>query len=164
MVESEQLERVGRGVYIDPEHIDPAWASLAAATALKSDATLCLASALVYHDLSDEICWRTDIALPRGVRHPAGFEHVAWHSFDRDKFGVGRTSVVQDGLPLAIYSAERTIVDCFRLAYREGQDQSLTALRRWLRQRGSQPSTLLMMASQFPETKTRIRQALEVLL
>jgi predicted transcriptional regulator of viral defense system len=164
LVESEQLERVGRGVYVDPGRVDPVWVSLAAATAIKAEATLCLTSALVYHGLSDAIGWSTDIALPRGTRYPAGFDHVTWHSFGRGKFHVGRTAIVQDGLQLAVYSAERTIIDCFRLGYREGRDQSLTALRGWLKRRGSQPSTLLALASQFPETKTRIREALEVLL
>ena len=163
-VESGALERIGRGVFVDPDRIDPAWTSLAAATALKPAATLCLTSAVVHHELSDAIPFATDIALPRGARHPAGFDHVNWHSFDRDTFDVGRTLLEQDGLTLAIYSAERTIIDCFRLAHQEGTEQAHEALRRWLRHSGSQPSTLLDLATSFPKAKARVRQALEVLL
>jgi predicted transcriptional regulator of viral defense system len=164
LVESGELEKVGRGVFVDPERIDPAWASLAAATALKPEATLCLTSALVHHQLSDAIPFATDIALPRGARHPAGFDHVSWHSFDPDTFDLGRTLIEQDGLPLAIYSADRTIIDAFRLAHREGADQAHEALRRWVRRRGNQPATLLDLATSFPKAKPRIRHALEVLL
>lgn len=106
-----------------------------------------------------------DIALPRGVRHPAGFDRVVWHSFDPDTFEVGRTLLEQDGLSLAIYySAERTIIDCFRLAHREGRDQAYEALRRRVGRRGNQPSSLLDLATAFPKAKPRIRQALDVLL
>lgn len=164
MAASGELEKIGRGIFVDPERIDPAWASLAAATALKPDATLCLTSALVHHELSDAIPFATDIALPRGTRHPAGFDHVAWHSFDPDTFDVGRTLIEQNGLALAIYSAERTIIDAFRLAHQEGMDQAYEALRRWTRRRGNQPSALLDLATPFPKAKPRIRQALEVLL
>lgn len=164
LVEAGKLERIGRGVFVDPDRVDPAWASLAAASALKPAATLCLTSALVYHDLSDAIPLGTDIALPRGVRHPAGFERVNWHSFDPGTFEVGRTPLERDGLNLAVYSAERTIIDCFRLAHAEGVDQAYAALRRWIGKRGNQPSSLLDRATAFPKAKPRIRQALEVLL
>jgi predicted transcriptional regulator of viral defense system len=159
------LERAGRGVYVRAGALDPAWEALAAATAMRPEATMCLTSALVHHELSDAIPFAADIALPRGVRHPAGFEHVAWHSFDPATFAIGRQELsVGDGIMVAMYSPERTIIDCFRLAYREGHDQANAALRRWLTRRGSQPSTLLDMAAAFPKARTRLRHALEVLL
>lgn len=163
LVESGELERIGRGVYVDPKRIDPAWASLAAAYALKPEATLCLTSALVQHALIDAIPTTTDIALPRGLRHPAGFEFVSWHSFDPATFDVGREIIDMDGLELALYSPERTIVDTFRLAHLEGLDQALEALRRWTHQPGNHPAALLAVAASFPRTKDRIREALEVL-
>ncbi|HRC64707.1 MAG: type IV toxin-antitoxin system AbiEi family antitoxin domain-containing protein [Actinomycetales bacterium] len=165
LTESGELERIGRGVFVDPTRIDPAWTSLAAATALKPAATLCLTSALVHHGLSDAIAFTTDIALPRGSRHPAGFHHVSWHSFDPDTFHAGRTVTDQSGLMLAVYSAERTIIDCFRLAHHQGADQAYEALRRWVRQPGNQPSELLALAAaSFPRNLPRVRAALEVLL
>jgi hypothetical protein len=69
------------------------FAALAAATVVKPAATMCLTSALVYHGLSDAIPFTTDIALSRGTRHPAGFAHVSWHSFDASTFDVGRTEM-----------------------------------------------------------------------
>lgn len=172
MVESGELERMGRGVYIRPNLIDPAVAPLAAATAARPESTLCLTSALVHHDLSDAIPQATDIALPRGTRQPAGFRQVMWHSFDRATFDLGRTVMTstaqQDSraadLSLAVYSPERTIVDCFRLAHLEGLDIAHEALRRWVRRRGSSPAVMLQTAAAFPKAAPRLRQALEVLL
>ncbi|MCA1672091.1 MAG: hypothetical protein LC799_07775 [Actinobacteria bacterium] len=47
---------------------------------------------------------------------------------------------------------------------RRGEDEAYEALRRWLRRRESQPSTLLTMAGHFPRSVAPIRQALTVLL
>lgn len=160
-----EIERAGRGVYLRPEAIDPLFASLAAATAIRPEATMCLTSALAFHELSDAIPFGTDIALPRGARFPAGFAHVNWHGFDRATFDVGREHrTIAEGSRVAIYSAERTIVDCFRLMYREGAEVAYEALRRWLRRRGSSPSGLLQVARSFPKAEPGLRHALEVLL
>lgn len=165
LLEQGEIERVGRGVYIRPYVIEPAFTALAAATAIRGDATLCLTSALVHHDLSDAIPFASDIALPRGKRHPAGLANVSWHSFDPTTFQIGREPLeVGGGATAAIYSAERSVVDCFRLMYQEGGDVAYEALRRWLRRRGNTPAALLKVAASFPKALPRIRQALEVLL
>ncbi len=165
LLDREEIERVGRGVYVRPGAIPPAFTALAAATALRDDATLCLTSALVYHDLSDAIPFASEIALPRGAHQPAGLANVSWHSFDPKTFQIGREQIdVGGGANVAMYSAERTIVDCFRLMHQEGSDVAHEALRRWLRQRGNTPARLLNVARSFPKALPRIRQALEVLL
>lgn len=165
LLEQGEVERVGRGVYVRPEILDPAFMSLAAATALRGDATLCLTSALVHHDLSDEIPIDAAIALPRGVRHPAGLMDVSWHSFDQKTFEVGREYIdLGGGMIVSIYSAQRTIVDCFRLMHQEGSDVAHEALKRWLRQKGNTPASLLKVAASFHKSQPRLRQALEVLL
>ena len=163
MARSGELERIGRGVYIRPGELDPAVASLAGATAVKPAATMCLTSALIYHGLSDEIPLETDIALPRGTRFPAGFEHVTWHAFGQATFEVGRT-VMSEHPNLRVYSAERTIVDAFRLAHLESIDQAYEALRRWVGRPASSPAELLRTSGHFPRTVAVIRRALQVLL
>lgn len=164
MVDAGRLDRVGRGVFVDPTKINPILAILAGATAVRPAATLCLVSALVRHSLSDQIPQATDIALSRGTRHPAGFDHAAWHSFDPATFSIGREAFDAAGMTLHAYTPERTIIDCFRLAHLEGPETATTALKLWLRQRGHTPSNLLAMAESFPFARTRIRQALEILL
>ena len=165
LLEQGEIERVGRGVFVRPDVIEPALLSLAAATTIRADATLCLTSALVHHDLSDAIPFDSDIALPRGTRHPDGLANVSWHSFDPKTFKIGRMQVeAGGGLTVAIYTAERTIVDCFRLIHQEGSDVAHEALRRWLRRRGNTPAALLKVAASFPKAQPRLRQALDVLL
>ncbi|MDR2566037.1 MAG: type IV toxin-antitoxin system AbiEi family antitoxin domain-containing protein [Bifidobacteriaceae bacterium] len=161
-VEDGSLERIGRGAFVKVDSLDPSLVSLAAAAAVQSAATMCLTSALVYHELSDAIPAGTDIALPRGTRHPAGFSHVTWHSFDQATFGIGREPLEgQEGL--YCYSAERVIVDAFRLAYLEGRATAVGALKRWLSARGNYPAKLLETAKAFPKAYPAIRSALELL-
>lgn len=160
-----EVERIGRGVYLRPYTIDPAYETLAAATAVQPDATLCLTSALAHHDLTDTIPFTTDVALPRGTRHPAGFQYATWHSFDRATFELGREPVELDGgHEVFVYSAQRTIIDCFRLMHHEGSDVAHSALRRWLQVRGNSPAELIRTASAFPKALPRLRLAMEVLL
>jgi len=165
MLETGELERIGRGVFVRPGMIDPAIAALTAASLLQPQATLCLTSALVHHGLSDAVSGVCDIALPRRTRFPAGFKHVAWHRFDIATFEVGRIRLESDQeIPLFVYSAERTLVDHFRLAHREGADVANTALKHWLRIPGHHAASLLAIAAYFPRVLPRLRRTLEVLL
>ncbi len=114
MLDHGEIERVGRGIFIRPDLIQPTFTALAAVSAIHPSATLCLTSALTLHGLSDDIPTASDIALPRGTHRPAGVAHVNWHSFDPTTFSVGREHVdAGGGVRVAVYSAERTIVDAF---------------------------------------------------
>lgn len=127
-------------------------------------ATLCLRSALARHDLIDDIPAEIDVAVPRGSWTPEMTPPVRWRHFDADTFeiGRGRLDIGADG-GIGIYSAERSIIDAFRMRHLEGGEMAIEALKRWLR-RGGQPSELLRMARSFPRTLTAIRKALEILL
>ncbi|HET6338302.1 MAG TPA: hypothetical protein VFG30_34000 [Polyangiales bacterium] len=106
-----------------------------------------------------------NIALPRGTRIPATRARARWHSFDPQTFELGRESLKLDSkTTIGLYSAERSIVDAFRLRGREGHEMANEALRRWLRRPGAQPSTLLALAAKFRRALTPLRASLEVLL
>jgi predicted transcriptional regulator of viral defense system len=165
LLEEGKIERVGRGVFMKPDSLDPSHIALAAAATMHPEATLCLTSALVYHGLVDTIPRGSDIALPRGTRPPAGISHAIWHSFDKSTFGIGRAELQNDaGLHLYVYLPERCIVDVFRLMHLEGPDTAMMALKRWLTRPGSSASLLLKMARSFPKAEPSLRQTLEVLL
>lgn len=139
--------------------------NLAEAAARAPRATLCLTSALVHHDLSDAIPPAPHLALPRGTRIPSLSVTIAWHTFDATTFEIGRERLaVDDGLLLGVFTAERTIVDTFRLRHLQGDDEAYEALRRWLRRPDAQPASLLRVAERFPRAVGTIRHALEILL
>ena len=103
-------------------------------------ATLCLASALARHGLTDMIPAEIDIALPRGGRRPRTRAPVVWHMFSPNTYEIGRHEFrLTPSLALGIYDPERCIIDAFRLRHREGSELAVTALRRWLGRPAVQP-------------------------
>jgi hypothetical protein len=129
------------------------------------DATICLASALARHHLTDAIPAMTDIALPRGQRRPPTAAPVSWHTFATDTFELGRDTIqLTSRTIIGLYSAERSIIDAFRLRHREGPELAHEALRRWLRQGEGSPAELMRLAQHFPKASPALRSALEILL
>ena len=157
------IDRIARGIYSHPGfEADPDLVEIAIRA---PKATLCLTSALAYHDLTDDIPLAINVALPRSQRPPKTEAPVTWHRFDTDTFDIGRTTTpVTDRLAIGIYSPTRTIVDAYRLRHLYGTEQAVEALKRWLRVKGNQPAALLEMASHFPKSAPVIRLTLETLL
>lgn len=155
-------ERIARGVYV-PAGAAADWDWLEAATR-RADATICLVSALAYYELTDMIPAALDIAIPRGARIPVGSPSIAWHSFDRATFDVGRGEISIPGTDLLIgmYSAERSIADAFRLRGDLGYELARDALKEWLG-RGGKPAYLVEVASQLPRARSPVLQALDFL-
>lgn len=166
LIESGEFERVAPGLFLRSGLTDDTTAAWIAIAAKRRDATLCLLTALSLHDLTDEIPARSDIAIPRGTQ-PVTVRHapIAWHRFDADTFSIGRTEhALPDGSTIGLYSAERALIDLFRLRHVWGSDLALGALKQWLRGRGNSPGSLLTMAEEFPKARPAIQHALEVLL
>jgi predicted transcriptional regulator of viral defense system len=157
------LERLGHGLYRKAD-APPADLDLIEIGLRAPEGTLCLASALSWHDLTDIIPARLDVALMRTRRPPRVRAPVRWHRFHEDTIDVGRTTIdVDGGLSVGIYSAERSIIDAFRLRHLEGEDMAIEALRRWLRQSRANPANLLAMARRFPKAEPSLLQALRIL-
>ena len=157
-----QITALSRGLYRKSDWLGDD--DLIEIAAKSPNATICLRSALARHELIDDIPSAIDIALPRGSWTPETTAPVRWRHFDRDTFDLGRESLDIGGdRSIGIYSAERSIIDAFRLRHLEGADLANEALKRWLR-RGGQPSDLLGMARSFSRVLTGLRKTMEILL
>lgn len=139
------------------------WDQLEAATR-RPEATICLLSALVHYDLTDAIPDALHVAIPRGLRAPVTDGAIRWHHFDAATFDLGREEMLipESSQHIGIYSAERTIADCFRLRSIVGYEVARDATKEWLR-RGGKPAELVRFASQLPRAKAPLLQALEAL-
>jgi predicted transcriptional regulator of viral defense system len=156
------IEAISRGVYRKAGAIGDD--DLLEIAAKSEAATLCMRSALAQHDLIDDIPAKYDIAIPRGSWAPQTHAPVRWRHFDKDTFELGRDQLaVDDDHSIGIYSAERSIIDAFRLRHIDGADLANDALKRWLLQ-GGQPSQLLRLSTSFPRSASAIRKTLEILL
>lgn len=156
-------DRIGRGVYLPADAPPLDWDRLEAATR-RPEATICLLSALAHYDLTDAIPDALNVAIPRGTRAPVTEGAIRWHRFDVATFDLGRDEVLIPGSSqhIGLYSAERTIVDCFRLRSSVGYEVARDATKEWLR-RGGKPAELMAFATQLPRARGPLLQVLEVL-
>lgn len=164
LLEAGSIERISRGLYRRTD-LPPTDLDLAEIAAKSELATICLASALAKYELIDEIPSRIDLAIPRTARLPKTDAPIRWHRFDPDTFELGRLHLTLDGedSEIAIYSAERSIVDAFRLRGQAGYEMANEALKNWLNLRGSHPVDLIKIAEQLPRATQPLASALSIL-
>jgi predicted transcriptional regulator of viral defense system len=146
----------GRGSSVDPD--------LLAVAARVPRAVICLASALVVHELTTQIPRTVDIALPPGGSSPR-FRHppIRVHRFGGASMTEGVTTRVADGVTIRCFNAEKTIADCFRFRNRIGLEIALEALRLY-RSRRKQDLPALMRYARIDRVDGVMRPYLEATL
>lgn len=107
-------------------------------------AVVCLISALAFHHLTTQIPSRVYLALPRDHKKP----RIDWPPTDfvwlRDpSYSAGVEHHMIDGVAVKIYSAEKTIADCFKFRNKVGVDVAVEALKDYLRRPHRAIPTLL---------------------
>lgn len=166
LIERGEYERIAPGQFLRTGATDDTTAAWMAIASKRPQATLCLLTALSIHDLTNEIPTRSNIAIPRGAKPLTAWSApISWHHFDPATFDIGRTEyALPSGRTIGLYSAERTIIDLFRLSHEWSSDLAIDALKRWLRVKGNSPSRLLTIAKSFPKGRPALQNALEILL
>lgn len=121
---------LGRGVYRLADAGEAEHPDLAIVAARAPDAAVCLISALSYHDITTQIPSSVHLAVPRGSYHGMTLSiPVTVYRFDSKTFNEGLETHRVDGMPLKIYCAARSVVDCFKFRNKIGLDIALEALR-----------------------------------
>lgn len=158
------LTELGRGLYQKANTSPTAELDYVAVKKLAPSGTICLNSALSYWDLTDEIPRRIHIAVPRNTHRPQiSYPPVKVHEFDAETFELEQRDIETPGGDFTIYSAERSIVDAFRMQKAIGRDQALAAIRRYMDWPRRDPNKLLRLATTL-RARTAVQQSLELLL
>lgn len=159
-----EFESIGRGLFRRTD-AEPAQLDFIEIAARTPNATLCLHTALAHHNLIDGIPPMIDVALPRGTRTPRTSKLARWHHFDAATFNIERQLMPLTGdLAIGLYTAERSIIDAFRMRGSAGRELGIEALKNWLRRKGARPAHLVDLAKGFPRALTPLEAALEILL
>jgi predicted transcriptional regulator of viral defense system len=127
-------------------------------------AVVCLISALDFHELTTQIPPRVTIALPRGARKPKiDYPPVQTVHMAPDAFEVGIDVHEINGLPVRVYSPEKTIADCIKFRRMVGIDVVQEALTRYI---GSTPLRVddLLRYARIDRVEKQLRRYLEVLV
>jgi predicted transcriptional regulator of viral defense system len=128
--DSGRIVELGRGLYRLAETGEAEHPDLALVGARAPDAAVCLISALSYHDITTQIPSSVHLAVPRGSYHGIRLPiPVTVYRFDSKTFNKGLETHRVGGMPLKIYSAARSVVDCFKFRNKLGMDVALEALR-----------------------------------
>jgi len=141
------LDAVSRGVYRLAEMPPLAEPDLVAVAARVPRAVIAVVSALHFHGLTNEIPHAVSIALPKGAARPRLTWpplHVYW--FSGALYTAGIETHLRDGVAVRVYSAARTVADCFRLRNRLGIEMAMEALRAGLEERAFTPAEVLKAA------------------
>jgi predicted transcriptional regulator of viral defense system len=138
---------LSRGAWRRADAPPTAHEGLLAVTLRSPHGTVCLLSALDFHELTDDIPNVVHLAVPRDRPRPSiDYPPVQVHTFDADTFHLGREHVeVAPGETMAVYDPVRTVADAVRLRGQVGTDIAYGAARVLLNRRRSAARDLAAM-------------------
>ena len=163
LVSDGTVEKLGKGLYRLSAAEPTERETIAMVAAKIPNATMCLLTALSFHDIGTESPHEIWIAIDRKAHKPTHFParvRVIRYSGAMLTYGVMRS--VAQGVPFRVTSPARTVVDCFRYRNKLGLDVGLEALHDVLR---SQSATVdeIMRAAEICRIRTVIRPYLEAI-
>jgi predicted transcriptional regulator of viral defense system len=124
------IEKISRGVYRLAD-LPPLGNPDLVTTALRiPDGVVCLISALDFHEITTQIPHEIHIAIARNAS-PAKIEYppVRFYRFSDRAFTEGIQVHTIDGVPVRIYSPEKTVTDCFKYRNKIGLEVAIEALK-----------------------------------
>lgn len=141
------IEPVSRGLYRLTELPPAANPDLLAVASRFPEAVLCLVSALAWHQLTTQVPRRIHLAVARNARLPRlDYPPVQGYRFSGPRFADGIECHEVDGTRLQVYSAEKTLADCFAYRNTLGMDVVLEALKLYPQRRSANYSQVLAYA------------------
>jgi predicted transcriptional regulator of viral defense system len=145
--DSGELEQLARGVYrlaSLPPLSDPDLATVAKRV---PQGVICLISALAFHELTTQIPHAVHLALARTSREPVlEYPPICIYRFSKESFVAGIENLQIDDVSVRIYSAEKTLADCFKFRNKIGLDVALESLRMYRARRRPQLQQVLEFA------------------
>ena len=124
-----QLEKIGRGLYRLPSPGSENESLVAIATKVPQ-AVFCLLTALQFHELTTQLPRQVWIAMPRGSHTPRiNWPPIRMVQMTGDAHAAGIEEHRRDGVTLRVYSAAKTVVDCFKHRNKIGLDVAMEALK-----------------------------------
>jgi predicted transcriptional regulator of viral defense system len=125
-----KLNRPTRGIYTLPDADVTEHHSYAEVTKRVPEATVCLLSALAFHEITTQSPASVWIALPKGARTPAlDSPSLRIVRLSRLSLTTGIENHQVDGVRVRVYSAAKTVSDCFKFRNKIGLDIAIEALK-----------------------------------
>jgi predicted transcriptional regulator of viral defense system len=124
------LTQLDRGLYTLADAPEPANPDLVIVALRVPKGVLCLLSALAFHEVTTQLPHEVNLALPRGTKTPRlRRPPLRVFRFSGASFTEGVEKHRTDGVEIHVYSAAKTVADCFKFRNKIGLDVALEALR-----------------------------------
>ncbi len=124
-----KLDRVARGLYSLPDADATEHQTLIEVCQRVPKAVLCLLTALQFHNIGTQMPHAVWIALPEATQTPAlDTPTLRIARLRGDAYSTGIEIVSEHGAPIRVYSAAKTVTDCFKFRNKIGVDVALEAL------------------------------------
>jgi len=138
------IEKISRGIYRLADLPSISNPDLVTVSLRFPKAVVCLVSALAFHDITTQLPHTVSVAVPREARIPSlDYPPVEAHRFADKAYNSGIETHLIDSVPVRVYCAEKTLVDCFKFRNKIGMDVVLEALKLYKKRNRFNPMLLL---------------------
>ena len=137
LAEKGVIERGARGIYLTPAASRSPYRDLLIVATRVPDGVFCLLTALAFHRLTTEMPHEVWVAVGLKARTPAiDTPPIRLVRLSASPLVAGVEAHVEHGVVLHVFSAAKTVADCFKFRSRVGIDVAVAALREgWSRKR-----------------------------
>lgn len=132
---SGKLQKIGRGLYKIPDKELSEDIMILEVVKRIPRATLCLLSALRFHDMTSQNPFQIWIAIHHKDWSPELELPLKIIRMTGDALDAGREEHLVDNIKVAVYNPAKTVADCFKFRNKIGLDVALEALRDYRNQR-----------------------------
>jgi predicted transcriptional regulator of viral defense system len=158
------LEQFGRGLYRLADAPPLGNPDLVAVARRVPRGVVCLLSALAFHRLTVEVPHEVYLAVSRNAEPPRiDYPPVRVFRVGERSFAEGIETRDLDGVPVRVYSREKTLADCFKYRTTVGLDTAIEALRRY-RDQGRIDVEAILRAARSCRVENVIRPYIEAIL
>lgn len=130
LVRKGEVERQARGIYASTSHSFTAEHTLAQVAKRVQSGVICLLTALRFHELTTQLPAEVWVALPEKARKPRlDYPRLRVTRFSGPALTDGIEIHRIEGVDVRVYSAAKTVADCFKYRNKVGIDVAVEALR-----------------------------------
>ncbi len=147
MVDAGDLERLSRGLYRLADLPPLGSPDLVTVAERVPHGVICLISALSFHDITTQVPHEVHIAIDRNSETPrVDYPPVRVFRFSGKALTEGVGAHTLDGTPVRVYSAAKTVADCFKYRNKIGLDTAIEGLKLYQERTGIDVGELMRFA------------------
>lgn len=143
-LENDNIVRLDRGLYSLSEGISFSNPDYVAISIKIPRGIICLLSALVFHEATNEIPKYIDVAIPRGTHeNKIKYPPVKFYRFAPNTWKAGVEKHEIEGHKIKVYSLAKTVADCFKFRNRIGVNIAREALKTAVIEKHTKPKDIM---------------------